>query len=105
MQFYFLRHGESEANVLQVVSNRGMQHPLTGKGREQARALAGSLLPAGIQAIFTSPLLRAVQTAEILAERLGVAFQVTDALAEYDCGALEGTSLTLRSAKAPCWRS
>ncbi len=92
MQLYFVRHGESEANVLQVVSNRGAQHPLTEKGREQARTLAGTLLAAGIQAIFTSPLLRAVQTAEILSERLGIGFQVTDALREYDCGVLEGMS-------------
>ncbi len=92
MQLYFVRHGESEANVLRVISNRGMQHPLTEKGRDQARTLGESLLPAGITAIYTSPLLRAVQTAEILSERLGVGFQVTDALREYDLGLLEGAT-------------
>jgi probable phosphoglycerate mutase len=92
MKLYFTRHGESEANVLRVISNRGQQHPLTEKGRQQAQALAAELLPAGITAIYTSPLLRAVQTAEILSEALGADFEVTNALREYDCGILEGTS-------------
>ena len=92
MKLYFTRHGESEANVLRQISNRGLAHPLTEKGRQQARALAAELRPAGIAAIYTSPLLRAVQTAEILSEALGVGFEVTDALREYDCGILEGRS-------------
>ncbi len=92
MRLYFTRHGESEANVLREISNRGQRHPLTEKGRQQAQALAAELLPAGITAIYTSPLLRAVQTAEILSEALGVGFEVTDALREYDCGILEGKS-------------
>jgi probable phosphoglycerate mutase len=92
MKLYFARHGQSEANVLREISNRGLKHPLTEKGRQQAHALAVELLPAGIAAIYTSPLLRAVQTAEILSEAFGVGFEVTDALREYDCGILEGTS-------------
>ena len=92
MRLYFTRHGESEANVLREISNRGRKHPLTEKGRQQARALAAELLPAGITAIYTSPLLRAVQTAAILSEALGVGFEITDALREYDCGILEGKS-------------
>ena len=32
MKLYFVRHGESEANVLGVISNRGFQHPLTDTG-------------------------------------------------------------------------
>jgi probable phosphoglycerate mutase len=92
MKPYFARPGESEANVLREISNRGLKHPLTEKGRQQAQTLAAVLQPAGIAAIYTSPLLRAVQTAEILSEALGVGLEVTDALREYDCGILEGTS-------------
>jgi broad specificity phosphatase PhoE len=92
VKLYFTRHGESEANVLREISNRGLKHPLTEKGRQQAQALAIELLPAGITAIHTSPLLRAIQTAEILSEALGVGFEITDALRDYDCGILEGTS-------------
>jgi 2,3-bisphosphoglycerate-dependent phosphoglycerate mutase len=92
VKLYFTRHGESEANLLREISNRGLKHPLTEKGRQQARALAAELRLAGITSIYTSPLLRAVQTAEILSEALGVGFEITDALREYDCGVLEGTS-------------
>ena len=90
MKIYFVRHGESEANVLRVISNRGWVHPLTDKGRQQARDLADRLQTAGIARIYTSPLQRAVQTAEILAQALGVEFEITDALREFDCGIAEG---------------
>lgn len=42
MRLLFARHGESEANVDRVFSNRGWGHPLTPAGREQARVLAES---------------------------------------------------------------
>jgi probable phosphoglycerate mutase len=90
MRLYFTRHGESEANVLGVISNRGQRHPLTPQGRQQALALARELQPAAITGIFTSPLLRALQTAEIVSQALDVRYEITDALREYDCGILEG---------------
>ncbi len=90
MKIYFTRHGESEANLLREHSNRGFRHPLTAKGREQAAALARKLEGVGVTRLFTSPIMRAVQTAEILADALGVPYEITDALREYDCGILEG---------------
>ena len=88
----FVRHGESEANVLNVFSNRGLKYGLTEKGRAQAVSLAKKLEGFSVARIFSSPLLRAVQTAEILADRLGVSYEAVDALREYDCGVLEGRS-------------
>jgi probable phosphoglycerate mutase len=92
MQIYFVRHGESEANVQRVISNRGSVHPLTERGREQAADLAKRLRAAGAMRLYTSPLLRAVQTAGILSAALGVSYEVADALREYDCGVIEGRS-------------
>ena len=92
MKLYFVRHGESEANILRVISNRGWVHPLTEKGRLQAHDLADRLCEAGIVRIYTSPLQRAVQTAEILGQTLGVEVEITDALREFDCGIAEGRS-------------
>lgn len=40
---YFVRHGESEENILKVFSNRGLKHGLTEKGREQVESLAEKL--------------------------------------------------------------
>lgn len=90
MKLYFTRHGESEANLLREHSNRGFRHPLTSKGREQAAILAQKLVDVPVPQLFTSPIMRAVQTAEILSGTLGVPYESADALREYDCGILEG---------------
>lgn len=92
MKLYFVRHGESEANVLREISNRGVKHGLTEKGRHQVTALADKLHDIQIRKIFSSPLLRATQTAEILSNALGVAYEITGALREFDCGIAEGRS-------------
>ena len=92
MRIYFTRHGESQANLLHEISNRGLRHGLTARGHEQAEALAQRLQAHPIKYIFSSPLLRALETSMIVANRLGVEYEVTDALREYDCGILEGRS-------------
>ncbi len=92
MKLYFVRHGESEANLLREFSNRGLKHGLTEKGRAQALELAQNFKGTPASKIFSSPLLRAVQTTEIFAAALGKPYQLTDALREYDCGVLEGKS-------------
>lgn len=92
MKICFTRHGESQANVLREVSNRGIRHGLTRRGREQAVALAQKLQGLPISRIYSSPLLRAVETSVILATRLGLDYEVVEALREYDCGIVEGRS-------------
>ena len=91
-RFYFVRHGESEANLLNVFSNRGTKHGLTLKGKQQVYSLAKELKSDSICRLYSSPLLRAKQTAEILAEELAIPWVIIDALREYDCGVLEGKS-------------
>jgi broad specificity phosphatase PhoE len=92
MKLTFVRHGESECNVLQEISNRGFRHPLTEKGRQQAVELAQHLQGSAVSGIYTSPLMRAVQTAQVLGEAFGLPVEITDALREYDCGMIEGRS-------------
>lgn len=92
MKLYFVRHGQSEANVLQVISNRALPHPLTELGRQQAAQLAQSLLAIPFARLYTSPLLRARQTAEIVSAALRVPVDCVDGLREPDCGILEGRS-------------
>jgi len=89
MRILFVRHGESEANTLKIFSNLGWKHPLTERGREQSRALGAQLRDRGIVAIYSSPLRRAVETAEILAGCLGVRYEIEQALIEYDVGIYE----------------
>jgi broad specificity phosphatase PhoE len=92
MKFIFTRHGESQANILHEVSNHGLKHPLTPAGRDQASALASKLQHQAITHIYSSPLLRAIETSVIVANYLGIEYEVRDALREYDVGLLDGRS-------------
>lgn len=92
MRFHFVRHGESEANTLHIIANRDQICPLTPLGEQQARDLAERLSGELVTSMFHSPILRAVQTARIIAARLNVPTEATDALREPDCGVLEGRS-------------
>ena len=83
MRLYFVRHGESTANLLWEFSNSGFKHPLTEKGIEQARAVARSLSGLQVEQIYSSPVMRAVQTAQILAESLQAPLEITEALREW----------------------
>ncbi len=93
MRFYFIRHGESTANLLRVISNRCLPHPLTATGRQQAAELAERLTPAGPIRLFHSPIPRAVETAQILAAAWSPEQVIeAEALREYDLGIYEGQS-------------
>ena len=92
MKIFFARHGESQANILHEISNRGLKHPLTQKGREQALILAQRLQDQSISYIYSSPVLRAIETTVIIANHLCVEYKVSEALREYDLGELEGRS-------------
>jgi probable phosphoglycerate mutase len=91
-RLYFVRHGESEANRLNVFSNRAVAHRLTETGRTQVERLAAALVDIQFTAFLCSPVPRAVESAGVLSDRLGIDFEVTAALAEYDMGILEGHS-------------
>jgi broad specificity phosphatase PhoE len=92
MRLYFVRHGESEANLLHEFSNSGFRHPLTLTGVAQARALASTLAGLPVEQIYSSPVMRAVQTSQILAETLGSPLEITEALREWNVGIYEGTT-------------
>lgn len=87
-----VRHGESEWNALGKWQGRA-DIALTEAGREQARAAADyvrtTALP--VTRVLASTLRRAHETAEIIAERLGLAAVMTDErLVETDVGPWEG---------------
>jgi broad specificity phosphatase PhoE len=92
MHIYFLRHGQSQANVNGLFAGRKEDSPLTDLGREQARAAAQTLQNANITKIVSSSLARARETAEIVAANLGIKnISIDDRIAEYDMGELTGT--------------
>src|SRR5436190_22995886 len=88
---YLVRHGESEANVQRVFSNGKVDLPLTALGRYQAEQAAGWLATRTTAAhVFSSPLLRARQTAAIVGAALGSEMSVLDDLDEVRVGDLDG---------------
>ena len=84
-----VRHGETDWNA----ERRWQGHtdvPLNEHGREQARRLAESLVGAGADAMYSSDLGRARETAEIVGARLGLPVVVDPDLREIDVGSREG---------------
>jgi broad specificity phosphatase PhoE len=79
------RHGETDWNSERRWQGHADQ-PLNEAGREQARELAESLLRRGIDAVYSSDLLRAHETARIVADRLGLPVAVDAGLREVDVG-------------------
>ena len=90
MRLYFARHGQSAANVQMVISDRDVFHLLTELGRQQAEALARSLADVPLAALYSSPIMRAAQTAQIVAALKGLPVEIAAALREPDCGIMEG---------------
>ena len=86
-----VRHGETAAN-LGGVWHGSIDTPLTERGLAQAERVARYLgdLHGDVAALYSSPLQRAVRTAEAIGEALGLDLRVEEALGEYNLGSWEG---------------
>ena len=84
-----LRHGETPLSVDKRFSGRG-DVALTERGLAQARAAAKRLTSYDVSAVVSSPLRRARQTADEVADALGLKVSEEPALAETDFGEWEG---------------
>jgi broad specificity phosphatase PhoE/ribonuclease HI len=84
-----LRHGQTPLSVERRFSGRG-NPALTETGLAQARAAAERLATTHIDAVVSSPLTRAMQTAETVAARHGVPVVVDHSWVELDFGSWEG---------------
>lgn len=86
---YLIRHGQSAGNAEGRFGGHSAS-PLSPLGLRQAEITAKALLKERITAIYSSDLLRAVQTAEVLAERTGLQVNSTGVFRERNVGVLEG---------------
>lgn len=68
---YFIRHGESKANLEGIAAGGELDTPLTDKGRAQAKQTAQDLKGKKIDLIVSSPMERALETAKIIAREIG----------------------------------
>lgn len=85
-----MRHGEAENNVQHIVAGRTSEYHLTEKGRMQVRGTAEKLKDLSIDAIYTSPVIRTVETSQIVSETIGVDYSVDERLTETEMGSLVG---------------
>jgi alpha-ribazole phosphatase len=93
MILYLLRHGVSESNDKNIFAAKKINLPLTPTGVQQAEAQAKVLKNVGFEKIYTSPLVRAKQTAEIVGRSCDLEPITTDCLCEIDVGILDGQSM------------
>ncbi len=94
--FYFLRHGETENNRLQLIAG-STDVELNDAGRAQARAAVDLVRPLGIAHVVSSDLRRARETAAVIAQALALPHAVVPGLAERNWGVLEGKPRHLRT--------
>lgn len=91
-ELVLVRHGETEWTELDRVHGI-LDSPLSERGLRQARLAADRLRGMEFAALFSSPLGRAMQTANILGNAIGLDPIPLEGLQEYDFGVLEGKAL------------
>lgn len=85
------RHGQSEWNLQRLIQGQSPEAGgLTARGRWEAQQLAQRLYPFGIDALYTSDLLRAQETAQILGAALNLPVQPDPRWREIDLGVWQG---------------
>lgn len=88
--FYIFRHGETDYNKEKRWQGCGIDTELNENGMKQAEALIETLEPKNLQIIYSSSLKRAIKTAMIIAEALGVEVKIIKDLREANLGETEG---------------
>ena len=88
-------------HALPLRSDGGSDPELADDGREQARRLPEALQRFPISRLVSSPQRRAFQTAEPLADALGLTVEIDERLAEYDRGLSHYVPLELVRAERP----
>lgn len=93
---YAVRHGESTWNKERRLQGRAIEPPLTELGIEQAEMAAQFFKDLSIQAVVSSPMERARQTARIIAKHLNIEqdLRIVEGLAECDVGRFSGMLYT-----------
>lgn len=87
LQIWFVRHAESELNddsYSHAAPDVGITYPLTEHGSAQANAVADQLVGHSVLEVYTSTRLRAIQTADAIAFRQGIAPKLAAQAIEID---------------------
>ncbi len=94
MKLYLLRHGESEGNKAGKFRGR-MDYPLTENGKIQAEAAGQYLKDIDFEAVYSSPMKRAMQTAEAVCSAAGIDYSISEYFNNIELGEWEGKEKAL----------
>ena len=86
----FMRHGQAENNVSRTLVGRHIESHLTKQGRQQVTDAAKQLKSIPIDKIYASPVIRTMETAQIVCENLGMEYEIDERLYEIELGKLVG---------------
>lgn len=84
-----VRHGQTDENINGRISGQG-SIPLNTRGQEQARLAAEVVASLGVTHLVSSPLVRARQTADIIAQHVSISIVENPQLREVEYGDWEG---------------
>ncbi|MBS0261927.1 MAG: histidine phosphatase family protein [Planctomycetes bacterium] len=100
---FLVRHGATEANerVPYILQGDGIDLPLSPNGQRQADAVAAFLPQFPIRKVYSSPMLRARQTAAAIAAKLNVETAVAEGIHECSVGVWEGLDWGTIQARFP----
>ncbi|HHX29107.1 MAG: histidine phosphatase family protein [Bacillota bacterium] len=98
--FYVVRHGETEANKSGILQGH-LDVPLSETGRRQAKAVAEALSRVRLDAVYSSDLSRARETAEAIMMGRTCRLILDRRLRELDMGGISGLTLEESRAKYP----
>ena len=85
-----MRHGQAENNVSRTLVGRHIESHLTSQGKDQAADVAKQLKSIPIDKVYVSPVIRAMETAQIVCEILGMDYEIDERLYEIELGKLVG---------------
>ncbi len=93
MLFYFVRHGETNANSQQLLAGSGLDHELNEVGHDQARALGlriASAIEHKLHRLIVSNMIRTQQTANYIVESIQLKPELHAGFREWNLGEWEG---------------
>ena len=93
LRLILIRHGETERNSEARLQGGKSDIPWSEKGRKQAHSVGLALQGEKLEAIYSSPLKRALDTAQAISVHHHLKVQTDDALAEIDMGVIDGFNL------------
>lgn len=87
----FMRHGQAENNINRMLVGRHIESHLTDEGKKQVADTAKQLKSIPIDKVFVSPVIRTIETAQIVCDTIGIeSYQIDERLYEIELGKLVG---------------